>query len=396
MRLRPHFTLYLMTIKLDNSIGKNFCYAPWTNIHINPQGVYKSCCAGQTEMGDLRVIPIHTVIESSKLLDIKQAILDNKEHSNCKICIRQEKYTSVSERSWYNNIAEDQTIEINSINDQHLQNLDIRWSITCNLSCVYCDQYASSQWAFLKNQPTSKIDYTDTMPGILEFIDSNKKTLKNLALLGGEPLLQKENDQLLDVIDPDVYINVITNLSVPLENNRIFKKLLEKNRVMWDISFETVEDRFNYVRHGSSWDLMLKNIRILQDAIKDKPGHLIGITSQYSVYNALRLVELHEYFKDNNLPSMRWNELNHPHILSVVSLPRRYLDKAIIELENSIQFHEWPAQRKFLEDMATSLKTVESSSTTCDNLYKWHHEQENTHWPDFPLKFANLWTEYKE
>ena len=385
-----------MSILLDKSIGKNFCYAPWTNIHINPQGVYKSCCAGHTEIGDLRVIPIQSVVSSPELKEIKQAILSNQEHKNCTTCIRQEQNTSSSERSWYNDIAENLPININSIDDQHLQNLDIRWSTTCNLSCVYCDYYASSQWAAHKGMPLPRLDYTDTMAGLLEFIDANKKTLKNLALLGGEPLLQKENDQLLNVIDPDVYINVITNLSVPLENNRIFKKLLEKNRVMWDISFETVEDRFEYVRHGAKWNTMLKNIRYLQDAVKDKPGHLIGITSQYSVYNALNLIELHEYFEDNNIPRMRWNELNNPYLLSVISLPQRFIDRAIKELEGSIKFHDWEPQKRFLADMAAALRLVEPTVNSCDELYNWHAEQEQAYWPDFPLKFATLWPEYKE
>lgn len=383
-------------IKLDTSIGKNFCYAPWTNIHINPQGVYKSCCAGKNEMGDLRYVPIKTVLNSRQLLDIKKSILENKEHANCEICIRQEQNTSVSERTWYEDISERKVIEIKNIEDQHIQNLDIRWSTTCNLSCVYCDMYASSQWAALKKQPVSKIDYSKTMPGILEFIESNRSTLKNLALLGGEPLLQKENELLLDVIDENVYINVITNLSVPLKNNKILKKLLEKNRVMWDISFETIGDRFNYIRHGSDWNLILENLNTLKELTKDRPEHLIGITSQYSIYNALNLIELHQYFLDNDLPMMRWNELNHPHILSVISLPRKFLDQAIIELEGSIKYHMWETQQNFLRDMANSLKTIQTDKKDCEDLYQWHHDQENTYWPDFKYKFAKLWPEYSE
>lgn len=385
-----------MTLKLDNSIGKNFCYAPWTNIHINPQGTYKTCCAGNSEISDLRVIPIQNVMNSPELLEIKNAILSNQEHLNCKICIRQEQNTSTSERTWYNDIAENQPITLESIENQNLQNLDIRWSTTCNLSCVYCDHFASSQWAAHKKMPMPRLDYSNTMGDILRFIDANKPTLKNLALLGGEPLLQKENEQLLDVIDPDVYINVITNLSVPLENNKIFKKLLEKNRVMWDVSFETIEDKFNYVRHGSSWELIIKNLRYLQDVIKDKPGHLIGITSQYSIYNAMNLSELHEYFKDNNLPDMRWNELNHPSILSVISLPQKYINRAITELEKSIAFHKLLPQINFLTDMSNSLKRIRPIREDCDSLYQWHLNQEQTYWPDTNLRFANLWPEYKE
>lgn len=394
MRLRPHFTFHSM-IKLDQSVGEHFCYAPWNNIHINTQGTFKTCCAGETEIADLRATPIQEILNSSKLLEIKNSIFQNQTHPNCVQCVRQEKMTSNSERRWYEDIAQNQTLTVNSIDGNHLQNLDIRWSNTCNLSCVYCGHEASSQWAAHKKIPIERLDYSNTLPGVLEYINSNRSTLKNLGLLGGEPLLQKENEQLLDVIAPDVNINLITNLTVPLENNKIFNKLLEKNHVVWDISFDTVESKFEYVRHGGKWDLILKNIRYLQDAIKDRPKHIIGTAAVYSVYNALNLSEVHRYFLDNNLPTIRWNELHHPYILSVSNLPERFRLQAADECEKSIPFHNWHRQKTWLHEMANSLRKINNNNQDCNYLYEWHLTQENTYWPDFKYKFANLWPEYQ-
>jgi MoaA/NifB/PqqE/SkfB family radical SAM enzyme len=384
-----------MSIKLDNSIGPNFCYAPWTNVHINTQGTYKTCCAGESYIADLRVTPISEIINSKLLLEIKQDILNNQTHKNCVQCARQESMTSNSERRWYNDIAENKTISLESIENQSLQNLDIRWSNTCNLSCVYCGHEASSQWAATKKIPAERLDYSNTMPGILEFIDANRSTLKNLGLLGGEPLLQKENEQLLDVIDPDVHINVITNLTVPLANNKIFKKLLEKSQVVWDISFETVKEKFEYVRHGGSWDLIINNIRYLQEAVKDKPGHLVGVTGVYSVYNALDLSAIHEYFKEHNLPSLRWNELHHPEKLSVSALPEKFRLIAADQCEQSIKYHALHRQRTWLQEMATSLRVTVNDAVDCEYLYDWHTDQEQKYWPDFKYRFADLWPEYQ-
>lgn len=392
MRQQPH---YFMTIQLSKTIGRNFCYAPWTNIHINPQGDYKTCCGGTINIADLRRIPIQKVIKSDHLTEIKQAIFNNQEHPNCSNCLRQEQMSSASERSWYDDISNCATIDINNLEDQHLQNLDIRWSNTCNLSCTYCGHDASSQWAAHKKIPLERLDYTDTMQNILDLINQNRSSLKNLGLLGGEPLLQKENDLLLDVIDSDVHINLITNLSVPLENNRIFKKLLQKNRVVWDVSFDTVEEKFEYVRHGAEWNTQLANIRYLQNAIKDRPGHIIGVAGVYSIYNALDLSSVHEFFKQNNLPNIRWNELNHPSILSVVNLPERFRLQAADELEKSISYHNWPRQRKFLSDMAVNLRNAKNSIDNCDSLYNWHLTQENQYWPNFKYKFADLWPEFR-
>lgn len=383
-----------MPYNLKAEIGKNFCYAPWTNIHINTGGEYKTCCAGTEIIGDLRTVPINKLLTNSKLIEIKQSILQNQTHPNCEICYRQEQHSSVSERSWYQDIANSASILLNALEQTNLQNLDIRWSNTCNLSCVYCDHEASSQWAALKKLPLERLDYTNTLDSIIKLIELNKNTLKNVALLGGEPLLQKENISLLDAISDDVHINIITNLSVPLHNNKVFQKLVNKKNVMWDISFETVEDKFEYVRHGSKWSTMLANINYLKEITKDNKGQLIGITSQYSIYNALYLESLHEYFADNNLPMMRWNELHYPEVLSVANLPQRHIDQAIKELNNSIKYHYAPVQEQFLIDMAKSLSQVKSKNLNCDRLYQWHELQENTYWPDCELKFKNLWAEF--
>ncbi len=381
-------------ITLSKDIGRNFCYAPWTNLHINPQGDYKLCCAGKVAIDDLRKSSINDALNNSKIIAIKQAVFSNQYHANCQTCVTQEKHSDFSERDWYNDIAQNDAINLNSIQDSYLQNLDIRWSNTCNLSCSYCGPDASSQWSALKNMKPERIDYSSTMSDILTFIDKNKSTLKNLALLGGEPLLQKENELLLDVIDADVNINLITNLSVPLENNRIVKKLLEKNKVIWDVSFETVEEKFEYVRHGSSWELITQNIRYIQNAIKNRPGHLIGITGQYSVYNALDLSQINRYFVENNYPQPRWNELTYPHILAVASLPKRFIERSVQELQDSLQYILWPRQKKFLQDLAINLGNISNSADDCAGLLAWHENQENTYWPDFKYRFRDLWPEY--
>lgn len=383
-------------INLSPKIGKNFCYAPWTNIHINPQGSYKTCCGGGVVITDLRKTSIKEVYNSQILISIKKQILDNQETQNCTNCYRQELMSNTSERNWYNDIANQEEIVLDNVKDSHLQNLDIRWSTTCNLSCTYCSHDASSQWSSLKKIPIDRLDYSNTLQDIINFIDENKSSIKNLGLLGGEPLLQKENNLLLDVISDTVHINLITNLSVPLENNKIFEKLLSKKHVAWDISFDTIEDRFEYVRHGANWDQQLKNIRYLQKCIKDKPGHIIGTAGVYSIYNALNLSTLHEFFYKNNLPNFRWNELHHPSILAVANLPKKFRTIAAKELTNSIKYHTQHRQISFLQDMAENLITIESEDSDCLIIYDWHETQENTYWPNFKHKFSNLWPEYRE
>lgn len=392
-----------MTINLTPEIGSNFCYAPWTNIHINPQGDYKTCCAGTNPLVNLRQAPMQDALNNPVLDEIKQALLNNQEHPNCKICINSERHTAVSERTWYTNIAENKVIPITKIDDQVVQNLDIRWNNTCNLSCVYCGGFASSIWAQLERRPLERVDYGQNLEGIIDHINKHRGTIKNLGLLGGEPLLQKENEALLDIIDNNVHVNVITNLSVPLEKNKIFKRLVEMDNVTWDISFETVGDRFEYVRHGASWAMMLHNIELLRYVTKDKPRQSANITGQYSIYNCLNLSDVIKYFIDHNMPMVRWNELTDPSILSPFSLPDHLIKHSIAEITKALEyagkfnkFRYQTVQQDFFTRQITNLQNTSNPNVDIEKLYTWHSNQEQRYWPDTKLKFEDLWPEFRQ
>jgi hypothetical protein len=55
-----------MAIKLSKQIGKNFCFAPWTNLHINTEGDFKVCCAGMP-LGNIAEDSVHDVCNSTTL-----------------------------------------------------------------------------------------------------------------------------------------------------------------------------------------------------------------------------------------------------------------------------------------------------------------------------------------
>jgi hypothetical protein len=133
------------------------------------------------------------------------------------------------------------------------------------------------------------------------------------------------------------------------------------DNVTWDVSFETFGDRFEYIRHGASWELMLKNMKILQDATADKSGHTTHITGQYCVYNCLNLSEVYKTFKQLNLPLMRLNELTHPPILNVYNLPLKFLDIAKQEVIRSLRYvKDSPNISRFLQGQFNTLNSIHS------------------------------------
>mgnify|MGYP000573819595 CR=1 FL=1 len=55
---------------------------------------------------------------------------------------------------------------------------------------------------------------------VCDFINANYKHVRDVALVGGEPLLLPENERLLDVIPDDCNVTIITNMNVDLEKNK--------------------------------------------------------------------------------------------------------------------------------------------------------------------------------
>lgn len=78
----------------------------------------------------------------------------------------------------------------------------------CNLSCSYCD----TTWA---NE--ADCEFEELTPGeILEYIKSTN--IRNVTLTGGEPLLQKDIDKLIELIlaDGNLRVEIETNGSVDI------------------------------------------------------------------------------------------------------------------------------------------------------------------------------------
>ena len=153
---------------------------------------------------------------------------------------------------------------------------------------------------------------------VCDYLEQHQEHIREVALVGGEPLLLPENARLLDVIPQDCIVTLITNLSVELERNQIFQKLAQRSRVGWSISFDNTESRFEYVRHGASWRLLEHNLDIIQGLMQSH-GHWGGIHAVYNIYNATRLQEFHAFARDRGL-TIHWQSLYQPEYLDPARL----------------------------------------------------------------------------
>jgi hypothetical protein len=119
--------------------------------------------------------------------------------------------------------------------------LEVYFDNTCNLKCVYCGPYFSSLWdaenvkfggpAFVKdaNLETNK-------QRIFDWLRINGHHLTVLNVLGGEPLYQRELDQVLDLIEhhpmPELKLQMFSNLNAKPER---LESIVNKIRRLVDL-----------------------------------------------------------------------------------------------------------------------------------------------------------------
>ncbi len=122
--------------------------------------------------------------------------------------------------------------------------LEVFFSNTCNLACVYCNaKFSSSIQAENKKfggaiLPELNFEYVDNrakemIPKFWKWFEANSSSLQRLQILGGEPFLLKEVTQLIDYFEqyphPNLEFNLITNLNVP---TGIIEPILEKLAIL--------------------------------------------------------------------------------------------------------------------------------------------------------------------
>lgn len=263
-----------------------YCSTKFTEIQIHIQNrLLLNCCKAWPEKINLdwleqnpgKLFLTETIVE-----DRKKMLLGEKCHSCDFGCYQYENKGFISKRLKKEG---DQSF----INDPFSlpTTIDIAISTDCNLSCLYCGPEYSLSWTkdLIEN---GNYDHPD--PGLklkpqheialkikqkARSIESrffklvlseikNTNSIKNINLLGGEPLLNDGTYQLLDEFS-DKNIKISTGLGI---SNQLFKKFLEKikNRknIELIISAESTGKNFEFLRYGAKWTNFCQMIKELQ------------------------------------------------------------------------------------------------------------------------------------
>lgn len=197
--------------------------------------------------------------------------------------------------------------------------LEVFFSNTCNLKCVYCNAKDSSAIQAENAKfggaiiPETNFEYDDNQyrklaPEFWKWFLANSTKLQRLQVLGGEPFLQKDVSKLLEYFEenphPDLEFNIITNLSIAdstlaKQLNQLDTHIKDKNlkRVDIQVSVESWGKAQEYTRYGFDCERFDNNMELMFRMGTFRIGLL-------STVNALSIMAMPELCKK----WLQWNK----------------------------------------------------------------------------------------
>jgi MoaA/NifB/PqqE/SkfB family radical SAM enzyme len=304
----------------------------------NFDGTVKNCIRNPTIIGNLKDHSLIEILQGDINLTTKHHMYYNKPGTTCNVCYDLEKdkksFDIISDRVFYLKELKDVNHNIyKSVDSFKLSAIDIRWNNTCNFACSYCGPEFSSKWA---NELGIKFDAVPQhrLQQMKQYIFDRAKQLKHVYMAGGEPLLMKENLELLQVLqeqNPQVNLRVNTNLSKT--GTKVFEKICEFPNVHWTVSVDEMGPEFEYIRYGGNWQDFLDNLLVIKQLDHkitfNMLHHLLNYKSLFDTVRFLKGLGFH-----NN--SFVIGALTSPTYLNIRHLPNTMLQSVEQELEDWI------------------------------------------------------------
>jgi MoaA/NifB/PqqE/SkfB family radical SAM enzyme len=254
---------------------------------------------------------------------------------NCYECKAQEDRGGVSLRQESNERFKDAT-------PGEIHYWDLKLHNTCNLTCVMCNPLSSSKWQTMVNanpnedwhklvKVESKMKtgwHKDILPEIL----SSLYDTKYLKFTGGEPLMiphvRKIITQLYeDEVSPSVKLSIITNGTIPLDAE-LLKMLLTFKQVIFLVSIDGIEDKFEYIRAGANWKEVEANlIKFKQIEINYPDKFHLNINYLPMSINASQNEAAEKWAKDLKIKFSKSVEIFRPHYLTYAGLNNKLRER---------------------------------------------------------------------
>ena len=199
-----------------------------------------------------------------------------------------------------------------------LESLGISLSTDCNLTCTYCSSEWSTAWNKdiktngeygiegykNKNDNWSKLwnnikqkdrSVESKFFNLLLKEITMAKGLKQIIIVGGEPLINNQLIKVLDVLK-DKKIKIVSGLGINFNKfKKIIDKIKDKQNLSFEISAESNGSIFEFLRYGTNWNDFLNKIDYLK-----KNNLMITFISTITNLSTFGIVPFYKFFKEDH------------------------------------------------------------------------------------------------
>jgi MoaA/NifB/PqqE/SkfB family radical SAM enzyme len=281
-----------------------FCYSPWTNIDISPDGRVSPCCKFVGPVPEYSTVEEYT---SGKFLTaIKHDFKNQKWPTGCERCKIEEQHNIKSKRQLDYERWKDH-YDSYELESEKFLTASIAFGNTCNLKCITCQPSNSSLW----HQEYKEI-YGKTVAPVKfykqNFVEDFVKyapKIVHLDVPGGEPFLSgvAEQKQLLQHYiqsgqAANTTIHYTTNATI-MPDQEWWDLWQHFHEVEIQLSIDGVGARFEYIRYPGNWQTVSNNVA---EYVRQQHRVRLGVSHTVSAYNIYYLDEFFAWCYNQGLP----------------------------------------------------------------------------------------------
>jgi organic radical activating enzyme len=428
--------------------SKSFCAAKWYNATIwLGSGQTTSCHHPPAHAIDLEEIEtrpsaIHNTIQ--KKMD-RLAMQNGNRPRGCEYCWKIEDMgrDAVSDRVYKSKIypieALDTAFGTDHREDVNLRTLEIAFDRTCQFACSYCNPAFSSTWVRdikqngaytnLISDGRNHFTHTHDSAQLFRFGETNPyveaffkwwetdlhKTLQELRITGGEPLMSGETWKLLDWFRNNqgrssTRLAINSNLGADVDLDRL---LVAAEGVELDLytSMESEGQQAEYIRDGLDYSKWVMNMIRLMESKQLHGLHVMCTINALCLDTLPDLLTVfmhwkHEYGRD--FPNFTLNILRFPSFQSALVLPDEIRTRHRAQLEawldqwgqdSMIQEHE----RRHVERLIDYLDVVKTPHSEAfdmpqlrNDFYEFYRQYDQRRNKQFDRTFTHLKNWYND
>jgi organic radical activating enzyme len=365
---------------------KFYCPAPWHGAFITPWNSSVCCMHNGIQTDSLNFFT-----KSEYIKNVRSSFVDGNLDHKCKFCNKTDldggySLAKVFMKTYQScGIEIDPEFDLTNIDSEHnLKYIELRFSNKCNFACRMCapewsnriDEEATENIELKKYyRNLSNVKTTNTTN--IDELTRHIPHLKWIMLSGGEPMIGTEIVDFLHKIsdfgcEENITIHINTNASTI--NYKVIEFLKKFKNVVIILSIDAIGTKAEYIRNGTLWSHIDKNLQIYNDIAKNNPNFLIGFNLTLSSYAIFGLTETLEYLSKFRNSKCEWLGTNLSQgFTNPYNLSDEFRTLAINELSNSMnKLLDVMPDSSDIKDFYQQLKSLQEVLQTQEpNKFEW-------------------------